>query len=238
MNIVGQQNFRGIGHRALPIVFLVLALFPHVSHAHPVVFAGGTAVMMHQHTDFAELEVVHSPSSRLGLGLSAQRSSSHSQLMLNSSLLGWRGNFPDFQSNFYIGLGLGRQWTRDKGDSLDPSVATFASKNSNLYQWRIGLDGEDREFYSNAMLIRTYNQHNQYYDQGKFRLGFAPYKAQSNELTIWGIVEWVPQRLSSQNAITHEITPYVRLFYRNALVEIGNSLSGKFSINYMFHFFN
>lgn len=238
MNIVGQQDFCKSGRRALPTALLVLALFPRVSHAHPVVFAGGTAVMIHQHADIAELEVVHSPSSRLGLGLSAQRSSRHSQLMFNSSLLGWRGNFPDFQSNFYIGAGLGQQWTRDKDDSLDHAAATFASKNSTLYQWRIGLDGEDREFYSNAMLMRTYNQHDEFYDQGKFRLGYAPYKAQNDELTIWGIVEWVPQRLSSQNTVTHEITPYVRLFYRNALVELGNSLGGKFSINYMFHFFN
>ncbi|NBW82484.1 hypothetical protein EBR21_12085 [bacterium] len=238
MNIVGQQNFRRTWFRALPTALGLVAFLPQTSRAHPVLFTGGTAVMIHQHADVAELEVVHSPSSRLGLGVFTQRSSNQSQVMLNASLLGWRGNFPDFQSNLYLGAGLGRQWSQDKSGSSGHSTVDFGKSNSALYQWCIALDGEDREFYSNSMWKRTYYQKNEYLDEGKIRLGYAPYKAQTDELTLWGIVEWAPQRASSQNSFTHEITPYIRIFYRNALVEIGNSLSGKFSMNFMFHFFN
>lgn len=222
-------------------VSIALATLPmsRPATAHPVVFANGTAIMGHHQGEMSEIELVHSPTPRTGLGFSAERHDDSTSLLGKASALVWRGNYPDYQTNLYFGLGVGKRWNKPaQNDELNGSdVHQKNSKNAPLYQWNIGLDGEDRQYYSMLKFAQTFESKNAFTSAGTIRLGFAPYKAQNDELTIWGIVEWSPEKTSKNSPWEHDVTPLVRLFYKNALIELGSSMKGKFLFNYMFHFF-
>jgi len=208
------------------------------AYAHPVVFSGGTALMGHQMEDMSEFEVVHSPTARTGLGLSVTRHKHAHELLFKAAGLLWRGNYPDFQANIYAVGGAGRQFARSHaGDSTSPLMKRIHA-NPALYEWTLSADGEDRQIYTMGEYSETYDGKGLLRQSGKLRLGFAPYKADSNEMSFWGIVEWVPEKPVGNNKWLHEVTPMLRMYYKNTLIEAGSSLNGKFTFNYMFHFFN
>jgi hypothetical protein len=204
--------------------------------AHAVVFENGIAVMGHHQGKTAGFEVVYSPTYWSGVGFEAMRHKDSAVLLGKATALLWRGNYPDYQSNLYLGLGAGRQWARKTlKDKSDP---TMPMSDASLYQWNAGWDGEDRQIYSVVHFSQTFDPQHERHDEAKFRLGLAPYKAKNDEPTFWGILEWAPEKYAHDKDWKHEVTPMVRYFYKNALIEIGSSLSGKFTFNYMFHFFN
>lgn len=211
---------------------LTQLIIPSGANAHPVVFANGTAIMGHHQGKISEIEVVHSPTSWMGLGLSAERDKKDTTVLGKASLLAWRGNFPDYQSNLYLGVGAGRIWQSNSTNAETSKDATLG-----VYQWNASWDGEDRQIYSMVSFSKSYQSNSFHHEKGKVRLGFAPYKAQNDELTMWGILEWMPEKMAGQSHWKHEVTPLVRLFYKNALIEMGSSLNGKVTFNYMFHFF-
>lgn len=208
------------------------------AQAHPVVFAGGTALMGHQMHDMSKFEVVHSPTARTGLGVSLMRHKHAHELIVKGAGLLWRGNFPDFQANIYAVAGAGRQFARSHaGDSTSPLMKRIHS-NPNLYEWAVSADGEDRQIYTMGEYSETYDKKGLIRQASKLRLGFAPYKANSDEMSIWGILEWLPEKSAGDSNWRHEVTPMLRMYYKNTLMEAGSSLNGKFTFNYMFHFFN
>ncbi|NBO39305.1 hypothetical protein EBU99_12065 [bacterium] len=226
-------------HSPLSVAIFLGLLNPISALAHPVVFANGTAVMGHHQGEMAELEIVHSPTPKLGLGLSFDRMPQELSVLGKASALLWRGNYPDYQSNIYLSLAAGRRWAAGRPESEGHSSSnTKGNASSPLYQWSAGWDGEDRLIYSMLKYAQNYSNDGLSKQQGTLRLGFAPYKAQNDELTVWGIMEWLPEKSENQMQWTHNVTPLVRLFYKNALLEIGSSFSGKVTFNYMFHFFN
>jgi len=206
------------------------------AHAHAVVFENGTAVMGHHQGNDAGFEIVHSPTYWSGVGLEAMRHKDSTELMGKVTVLLWRGNFPDYQSNLYLGLGAGRRWMKKNMSEKSNSQAEMS--DPSLYQWNAGWDGEDRQIYSVVNYSQTFDSKHGRHDEGKIRLGLAPYKAKNDEPTFWGILEWTPEKYAHDKNWKHEVTPLVRYFYKNALIEIGSSLNGKFTFNYMFHFFN
>ena len=208
------------------------------AYAHPVVFSGGTALMGHQMEYMSEFEVVHSPTARTGLGLSLTRHKHAHEILFKGSGLLWRGNFPDFQANIYATGGAGRQFARSHAGDSTSSLMKRIHANPALYEWALSADGEDRQIYTMGEYSETYDGKGLVRQSGKMRLGLAPYKADTNEIALWGIVEWVPEKSASDRQWLHEVTPMLRMFYRNALIEAGSSLNGKFTFNYMFHFFN
>jgi len=213
-----------------------LFVSPTRANAHPVVFAGGTAVMGHHQGKEVGFEVVHSPSYWSGLGFELSRHEQTPILMGKATGLLWRGNFPDFQSNFYLGAGAGYRWGHK--DKMWHTQTGHRSENAPVYQWSADWDGEDRLIYSVLKYSEMFEKWDTRHRKATARLGFAPYKAKNDEPTFWGIVEWTPEKSHGNQNWEHEVTPLVRIFYKNALVEVGGSLSGKFTFNYMFHFFN
>jgi hypothetical protein len=221
----------------LPALIISGSIYLHSpAQAHTVVFENGTAVMGHHQGKQAGFEVVHSPTYWSGLGFELMRHRNSATLLAKSSVLLWRGNYPDYQSNLYFSLAAGSQWPL-KSSSGNTSSETQPQSGA-LYQWNAGWDGEDRRIYSMLKFSQTFDSKHGQHASGKLRLGIAPYKAKSEEPAIWGIVEWTPEKEFHKSDWKHEVTPMIRYFYRNALFEIGSSLSGKFTFNYMFHFFN
>lgn len=245
MCLMNRASQRASRHRPLSracialraVLATVAFLFGARALSHPVIFTGGTAVMGHHMDDMAEVEVVHSPTARTGLGLGVNRHSHATEALAKGTALLWRGNYPDFQANFYLGGGVGRQFARHHAGDKESPLMERISDHPLLYEWTVSADGEDRQIYTLAEYSETYDTKARYRQQGKLRLGFSPYKAQSNELAMWGILEWTPERTAPHSKWQHEVTPLVRMFYKSALVELGSSLNGTFVFNYMFHFF-
>lgn len=224
---------------ACALIFITGLTARQAAHAHPVVFDGGTAVMGHQQGEMAEVEVIHSPRWWYGLGIASERMASSTKLLGKASILVWRGNYPDFQSNFYLGLGGGKKWSSNS-ESHQSAAAHRASQQKSaewLYQWNAEWDGEDREIYGRVHHQQTFGHDNSRSDHSKVRVGYAPYKATANEPALWGMLEWTMHSTENFSKIEHNVTPLVRFFYRTALFEVGSSLSGQFMLNYMFHFF-
>jgi hypothetical protein len=213
------------------------------AEAHPVVFEQGTAIMGHHHGDMAALEVIHSPRWWYGLGIEAERTKDSSIVLARANALVWRGNFPDLQSNLYLGLDAGMAWGPMTGHggahhrsttNLDTSRE---GERSRVQAWRIEWDAEDRQFYGKGRFTRIFKDERAFSNETVTRLGLAPYKAQAEEPALWTMLEWTTNSDSKFRVTEHEITPLVRYFYRNMLFEVGSSLSGKLTFNYMIHYF-
>lgn len=218
---------------ALSIALLVFFL-PTPANSHPVVFQGGTAIMGHHLGEMSEIEVVHSPTWWSGFGLFAERASQSTQVLAKATALLWRGNFPDLQSNFYLGTGIGHIW----GDPMHADSSTQKNDSRRaVYVISTEFDAEDRQYYGRFRYNLRSEDGNLSSNQLLTRIGLAPYKANTDEPALWGLVEWTASNHSQTHHYVHEVTPLIRFFYRNALFEIGSSFSGKVMFNYMFHYF-
>ncbi len=202
------------------------------AQAHPVVFADGTAVMGHHLGKMSGLEIVYSPNWYTGIGLEAHKTPDQTKVMGQASLLAWRGNFPDLQTNFYLSAAVGKIWSKRLQNQESAKQNT-----SSVARWSTEWDAEDREYYGRIKYAQHFVENRRRNDETLVRFGFAPYKAKANEPAIWGILEWKSETENKFRTAQHEITPLMRYFYKNALFEIGSSLSGKFAFNYMYHFF-
>jgi len=134
-------------------------------------------------------------------------------------------------------LAGGKVWGNPHQDMNNGAVAEQTTPPRGLVLWKAEWDAEDRQFYARTRYQQEFQENEMRRDQTLLRLGLAPYKAAADELTWWGMLEWTTERAQGDTALKHEVTPLVRLFYKNALVEIGMSVSGRATFNYMFHYF-
>jgi hypothetical protein len=223
---------------------LVVSLPAQLTSAHPVVFEQGTAIMGHHHGDMAGVEVIHSPRWWYGIGLDAERTESSSTILARANALVWRGNFPDLQSNLYLGVAAGVAWgtlsdhTSQKSET-EARIEGSSHKNerSGVQSWSVEWDAEDRQYYAKARHEQFFKNEQLFTNETVARLGIAPYKAQADEPTLWTMVEWQVHSNAKLENPHHEVTPLIRYFYRNMLFEVGSSLTGKLKFNYMIHYF-
>lgn len=69
---------------------------------------------------------------------------------------------------------------------------------------------------------------------GRYRAGIAAYPFEFNELSSWFILDFQhnPRMEDSLN-----VTPVLRLFYKNMLLETGSSFDGDWMLNFMVHLY-
>jgi hypothetical protein len=194
-------------------------------HAHPTTFAGGTSLMSFNSAGMNKQWAHYSPSPRYSLGVQLTRIqeqdqgpelfSVHPQL----AVLLHRWNQKHFQANLYAYGGVGRAWANDKSRWMG--------------SYSIEADAEDRRYYTSLQFseMRMSNFRNQ--QTYRARVGFAPYLADFDEWATWLIVEYDYRPEAPQE---HSVTPLIRLFYRNALIEAGSSVRGDWMLNMMIHF--
>lgn len=203
--------------------FLLSLLASPVLEAHPAAFGGATSVISENSPDANHLTVHYSFTPRVSLGAHLTRMLGHSKdewmLTSQTGLLLHRWNQKDFQANLYAFGGLGGLRHQGKTDLVGRSGAQF--------------DIEDRRYYfmteySNHLIRNREDRHDL-----KLRAGLAPYLADYEELNSWLIVQYEFQPQSHRK---HELTPLLRFFYRNVLLEAGSSLQGKWLLNLMVHF--
>lgn len=130
-----------------------------------------------------------------------------------------RWNEKDFQANLYVNGAFGAE--NFQGASSTVGVGTFEA------------DVESREYYFSAKVQANLVGIGPNVYQNEVRLGAAPFKADYEEIAGWLILSLQnnPQLLRS-----FSVTPMIRIFYKNILLEAGSSAQGDWMLNTMIHF--
>jgi|GEM_PF-3127147 hypothetical protein len=121
----------------------------------------------------------------------------------------WRGNELDYQSNWYVGLGVSKQ-----GQVLPFTQLDWENREVYFMLDYQGLPGD----LGPSFMSRQ-------------RIGVAPFLADFDQWSAWLIVENMSMGWEYQ-----ELRQILRFYYRNILYEIGGSLRGGWLVNLMVHF--
>lgn len=135
-----------------------------------------------------------------------------------ADFLVYRWNQPDSQANIYAGGGYGAE--------------SFQSQTQGVAMANLAVDWESRKYYLDTEFQSLLAADSKNYNTAKFRAGFAPYLAQFNELNTWFILQLETMPFVANSPF---LTPMVRLYYKNVLVEIGADFQGNWMFNYMIH---
>lgn len=135
---------------------------------------------------------------------------------VNVLLKRWNGD--GYQSNIYFMGGVGLMKYRDY-------------QHSSILS-EIDADAESRRCFASTKLQSMLTGIGSNYVHVQSRLGFAPYKAEFNEVSTWFMVQHDFNSLLEKKEI---LTPLIRFYYENYLFEAGRSLEGDWMLNFMVH---
>lgn len=193
------------------------------ARAHPVSFEGAWGVMSYNDKKENELTLNYSFKSYFSAAASFYKFEDVIEATIpRATLLAKRWNNEDSQGNIYIGAGYGLE--KSFNDSKGVGLA------------QVDADWESRKYYVAASYAQFFRQDSDLVrrediKQGKARAGFAPYLAEYNDLNTWFIAQF-----KKQDNEDLEITQFVRLFYRNVLIEFGTTMGGGGALNFMAHY--
>ena len=193
-------------------IFLLITLLFSSGYcfASAVSYAGGTTLMQSHNNIFDSVHLHYSASSKYSLGyrfeyLNQKNLFAHSMQVNN---LIFRKNAKNYQTNFYIKSGLGLIHSDTQIEPL-------------LYSG-LALDWETRRFYA-SYSNRFYWGHDLFsLINNRYRLGIAPYIANFGDFHTWLMLQIDHNPINDEELI---VTPFVRFFVSNYLLELGYSLS-------------
>ena len=207
------------------LTWLALLLAPSHGWVHPVSFQESVGVMGYHTPRVSHFQVNKSWKYWFATGYHylSVRPKKHLKTahFLSTNFLLKRWNGQNYQANIYIVTGIG---VSDVG-GMDQAVGL------GLLQF----DTEDRNYYFLAKYAQIQSKTSKEMGQGTIRAGFSPYVGKFTEIHSWLIMEY--QRTDILGGDTNnDITPYLRVFYKNVLFEVGHSFNGQFRFNYITHF--
>jgi hypothetical protein len=136
----------------------------------------------------------------------------------------YRQNELDSQFNVYVSAGLGAAGIKDSSDADTSALGGITS---------LQADYETRRLYT--LLLGEHLQTDQGHSLNRirYRAGVAPYLTDFDGIHTWFItqVEYTPERDEEWT-----VTPLIRLFYQNYLIEAGSSTKGELFLAGIFHF--
>lgn len=197
------------------------ALLPDISHARPVSYPGGWTVMEMLDKDEASLHIHYSPTATYSVGGKAihfrESDMKMGAIQVNNLVKRW--NMPAAQANIYIKSALG--------------VADLDGSQSLSGFTGVSMDIEDRRFFA--------SYENRFLSAGRFdksfkesvRLGVAPYVAEYGALHTWAMVQ-VDHTPGEENML--DVKPLLRFFKGPSLLEVGSSLNGGMTVNFVQRF--
>ncbi|KYG65493.1 hypothetical protein AZI85_17410 [Bdellovibrio bacteriovorus] len=198
-----------------------LFLIATTAQAHPVSFAGAFSLMSYNKENENEMLLTYSMTSRLAAGLMYFKTEEAEYTVPRLNFLAKRWNNEDSQGNIYLSAGYGTDRSYDEVKGV-----TLVSAD---------VDWEDRRYYTSFQYTKYFREDSDIqrtdFEQTKLRGGVAPYLAEFNELNTWLIVQF-----EKKNDSSIETTQFVRLFYRNILIEVGATIGGGGAFNFMSHF--
>jgi hypothetical protein len=205
------------------ILLSLLPLLPLDAQARPVAYLGGISFMLENRslgtTGQTEAMATYAflPSLAGGVHASTFRMPEERTRVFalpTLTALVHRWNEYSTQANLYVGGGYGPEWS--EGRTRAAGLLTAEG------------DAETREYYVSA----------RYESMGLFtgepmncvrgRVGFSPYQGEMEGLQAWALLQ-VDRRDWLDDT---SITPTLRLFYRNVLLELGVSLRGEWAFNW------
>lgn len=209
--------------RLLIFGFLSVFLGPYAM-AHPVAYQGATGVMVWNQPFLSDYWVTYSfrPDMAIaGRGMRMDMENGGRAWFYGPQFdyLAHRWNESNFQANIYAYGGFG-------------GVST-ARQSGTAPLGGIEADAESRKYFGMGMVQGFTPSFGSNFYMSEAKFGIAPYEAEFNEIATWFMVQFQHHPSLTK---TYAVTPLVRLFYKNFLVEAGASFEGDGMFNFMFHF--
>jgi hypothetical protein len=190
--------------------------------AHPTSFQGATSLMSYNTEEENTVDLFYSVKNYLAVGVTYQREDKTYFTVPRVNYLLQRWNNEDSQGNIYLSAGYGQERSYDQALGVGFTA--------------LDVDWESRKYYTSAAYNRYIrgdkeNIERPDYEIMKLRAGVAPYLGEYNEINTWLILQ-----TEKRNDTQWELTQFVRLFYRNVLIEVGAGFNGSYAFNFMVHF--
>ena len=204
------------------LIFISTMILTATSFAHPVSYQGATSLMSYNKENENEVLLTYSFKSYLAAGLYYFKEGKTDFTMPRLNYLAKRWNNEDSQGNIYLSGGYG--------------VEKSNEENKGVGFGAIDVDWESRKYYTSAAYYRFLRDHSGDISRPDFEIikvrgGIAPYLAEYGEINAWFILQ-----AEKMNDKPVELTQFVRLFYKNVLIELGAGFDGGWAFNYMVHF--
>ncbi|WP_413561372.1 hypothetical protein [Bdellovibrio sp. HCB209] len=169
-----------------------------------------------------EVLLTYSFKSYLAAGIYYFREGKTNYTLPRLNYLAKRWNNEDSQGNIYLSAGYGQE--------------NSANENVGVGFGAIDVDWESRKYYTSAAYNRFFREDSSQlarpdFEVIKLRAGVAPYLAEYNEINAWFILQ---AEKTNDNPV--ELIQFIRLFYKNVLIELGAGFNGDWAFNYMIHF--
>jgi hypothetical protein len=206
-------------------LWVLAALFIHAAaQAHPVSYQGAVSVMTWHQPYLNDFWTTYSFDRRGAVAARYMRmdmrDGSEMRITLpQADVLLYRRNARHFQSNLYAFGG----WGGEKTDG----------RAGNAWVYGVEADAESRFHYVAAQVQGVSPSRGPDVYSAVLRAGIAAYPAKFEELGTWLIVAYQD---NPKLARRRDLTPFVRLMYRNVLWELGAGVSGEVMLNFMVHF--
>ncbi len=207
------------------ILLLVMAAFvviPSNSNAMAIAYKDSVGIMAVNQSFHNELFTNYTLTPTVGLGHRYIRyltTDGQKQFFIpEADFLIHRWNEAESQANIYFSAGYGAQ--------------SFMNTTTGVGMVNIDADWESRKYYLSGGFQSLVGSDSRYYNSGRLRAGLAPYLADFNELNAWFIVQFETMPFVANSPF---LTPMIRLFYKNVLVELGADFQGNWLFNYMIH---
>ncbi len=182
--------------------------------ARPITFRDGSRVAFETHPVIQDLDLAYSVSARAALGFeaiwhSSPQSPKETAIVARWDQLWWRANDEDFQASVYTLIGLGYLYSG-------------SGEHNETLHFRYGLSGdaENRRFYSAASFAQGVSPRLTPSNELRFRLGFAPYLAEFDQLQSWVLLQYDVDTIHEDR--TSWIGPVLRFSFKSFLWEIGS----------------
>ncbi len=206
-------------------LFLSIGLCSLSLSAHPVSFKDSVGVMGYHASIMSHNQLNYSVKHWFAVGVHHLRrpnllTNNHATFATTNLLLKrWNGS--SYQGNLYAVIGGGQSELSGKPEGVGVGMFQF--------------DIEDRRYYFLVKHLELHNASQAEFRHSVVRVGIAPYEGDFDDIHSWLILEWQNNDFIGTGPIA-DITPFLRIFYRNLLFEIGQSYRGVTRFNYITHF--
>ena len=200
----------------------LLLMMAQSALAHPTAFQGSTALISNNLSGYSENIAYYSARSYLSVGAAVTRIGTDEFYAPHVGLLLKRWNEKESQANIYAWGGYGLGTIESEGPR----------RQDGIWRWGAQADYETRRFYTMVSINRIDGEHGYFRELLTARVGFAPYLADFEGLSIWPILQvmkWTPTES------TWDVMPMLRFYYKNVLWEMGSSVQGNWMFSFMVH---
>lgn len=209
----------------IPLYLALMLVGAEALFAHPTSFEGSRGVMGNHAPQFSQSQINYSHTYWFATGFHHLQSNRNQEIrnaqFVSGNFLLKRWNGDAFQANLYSVLGLGN------------SQLSGQQRTSGMFA--LQFDIEDRDYYFFVRSQSVDNGKEREHSMNRVRFGFSPYVENYQGIHSWLILDWEEMQWGRQQKLT-ELTPFLRIFYRNLLFEIGQSFQGATKFNYITHF--